>query len=104
VTWNQSGFYFWEDYVDGTEPYFSVPTIGIEDLNDPIRKWPFGDADYTMFPVLNLAVGGSGGGDPASGAYPADMLASAAIRALYTLPATTVLCRRRRAEFPYFRL
>jgi hypothetical protein len=36
--------------------------------------WPFNDVGYTMFPVLNLAVGGSGGGDPASGAYPAEML------------------------------
>jgi beta-glucanase (GH16 family) len=31
VTWNQGGFYFWEDYVDGKEPYFSVPSTGIED-------------------------------------------------------------------------
>jgi hypothetical protein len=67
VTWNQTGFYFWEDYVDGAQPYFSVSATGIEDLNDPIRKWPFNDPDYTMFPVLNLAVGGSGGGDPAPG-------------------------------------
>jgi hypothetical protein len=27
-----------------------------------------------MFPVLNLAVAGSGGGDPAGGTYPAEML------------------------------
>jgi hypothetical protein len=27
-----------------------------------------------LFPVLNLAVGGSGGGDPAAGSYPAEML------------------------------
>jgi beta-glucanase (GH16 family) len=74
VTWNQSGFYFWEDYADGKEPYFSVPATGIEDLNDPIRKWPFNDPDYNLFPVLNLAVGGSGGGDPGSGSYPAEML------------------------------
>ena len=71
VTWNQTGFYFWEDYADGMEPYFSVPATGIEDLNDPIRKWPFNDPDYNLFAVLNLAVGGSGGGDPASGSYPA---------------------------------
>jgi beta-glucanase (GH16 family) len=74
VTWNQGGFYFWEDYADGKEPYFSVPATGIEDLNDPIRKWPFNDPDYNLFPVLNLAVGGSGGGDPGSGSYPAEML------------------------------
>ena len=64
VTWNPSGMYFWMDYVDGAEPYFSVPATGIEDLNDPIREWPFNEPGYTMFPVLNLAVGGSGGGDP----------------------------------------
>jgi beta-glucanase (GH16 family) len=74
VTWNQGGFYFWEDYVDGKEPYFTVPSTGIEDLHDPIRKWPFNDPDYNLFPVLNLAVGGSGGGDPASGNYPVEML------------------------------
>jgi hypothetical protein len=65
---------FWEDYADGKEPYFSVPATGIEDLNDPIRKWPFNDPDYNLFPVLNLAVGRSGGGDPAAGSYPAEML------------------------------
>ena len=32
--------------------------------------------DYNLFPVLNLAVGGSGGGDPASGNYPVEMLVS----------------------------
>lgn len=74
VRWDQNGFYFWEDYVDGAEPYFTVPAIGIEHLELPIREWPFNQPGYTMFPVLNLAVGGSGGGDPASGSYPADML------------------------------
>ena len=74
VTWNPTGMYFWLDYADGMEPYFSVPATGIENLNDPIRQWPFNDPDYTMFPVLNLAVGGSGGGDPAHGSYPAEML------------------------------
>jgi beta-glucanase (GH16 family) len=74
VRWDQNGFYFWEDYVDGAEPYFTVPAIGIEHLELPIREWPWNDPGYTIFPVLNLAVGGSGGGDPASGSYPADML------------------------------
>jgi hypothetical protein len=56
-------------FVDGQgkEPYFTVPSSGIKDFNDPIRKWPFNDPDYNLLPVLNLAVGGSGGGDPASG-------------------------------------
>jgi beta-glucanase (GH16 family) len=74
VTWNAGGMYFWEDYAEGAEPYFSVPATGIEDLHDQIRMWPFNDVGYTLFPMLNLAVGGSGGGDPASGAYPAEML------------------------------
>jgi hypothetical protein len=55
-------------------PYFSVPATGIENLNDPICQWPFNDPGYTMFPVLNLAVGGSGVGDPTSGVYPAKTL------------------------------
>jgi hypothetical protein len=66
--------HFWEDDAEGAEPYFSVPATGIEDLHDSIRMWPFNDVGYTMFPMLNLAVGGSGGGDPAAGAYPAEML------------------------------
>jgi beta-glucanase (GH16 family) len=74
VTWNPGGFYFWQDYVDGMQPYFSVSAIGIENLELPIREWPFNQPGYMMFPVFNLAVGGSGGGDPASGSYPADML------------------------------
>jgi beta-glucanase (GH16 family) len=73
-TWDQNGMYFWQDYVDGAEPYFTVPATGIEDIEEPIRQWPFSDPDYTVFPVLNLAVGGSGGGDAAKGSYPADML------------------------------
>ncbi|HZU49451.1 MAG TPA: glycoside hydrolase family 16 protein [Mycobacterium sp.] len=72
--WDQNGFYFWEDYVDGAEPYFTVPATGIEHLELPIREWPFNEPGYTMFPVLNLAVGGSGGGDARQGSYPADML------------------------------
>ncbi|NDJ91511.1 1,3-beta-glucanase, partial [Mycolicibacter kumamotonensis] len=74
VTWNQSGMYFWQDYVDGMEPYFSVPAVGIEDVEEPVRVWPFNDPGYTVFPILNLAVGGSGGGDARQGSYPADML------------------------------
>jgi len=74
VTWDPGGMYFWLDYADGMPPYFSVPATGIEDLNDPVRLWPFNDPGYTMFPVLNLAVGGSGGGDPGQGAYPSEML------------------------------
>ncbi|MCV7215006.1 glycoside hydrolase family 16 protein [Mycobacterium crocinum] len=67
VTWNDSGMYFWKDYVDGAEPYFTVPANSLDD-------WPFNFPDYKLFPVLNLAVSGSGGGDPRAGNYPADML------------------------------
>ena len=74
VTWDQNGMYFWQDYVEGMQPYFTVPATGIEDLDEPVRSWPFNDPGYTVFPVLNLAVGGSGGGDANAGSYPADML------------------------------
>lgn len=74
VFWDQFGMYFWLDYVEDMEPYFSVPAIGIENIDEPIREWPFNDPDYTVFPILNLAVGGSGGGDPAAGTYPMEML------------------------------
>jgi len=67
VTWNEAGMSFWRDYVDGAPPYFDVPANSIDD-------WPFNFPDYQMFPVLNLAVSGSGGGDPRPGTYPADML------------------------------
>lgn len=66
-TWDQNGMYFWQDYATGKEPYFTVPAFSL----DP---WPFNLPDFTMAPVLNLAVAGSGGGDPAGGSYPAQML------------------------------
>ena len=99
------------------EPYFSVPSTGIEDLNDPIRKWPFNDPDYNLFAVLNLAVGGSGGGDPASGSYPPRCsstgsvfltsergLSSVVPGALCTSTATSGGCRRLPAPCPCLRL
>ena len=58
---------FWQDYVDGKEPYFTVPANSLDD-------WPFNFPNYSMFPVLNLAVSGSGGGDPRPGNYPADLI------------------------------
>lgn len=67
LTWNDSGMYFWQDYVEGKEPYFEVPA-------NSIPEWPFNDPGYVLRPVLNLAVSGSGGGDPRPGNYPADML------------------------------
>jgi len=67
VQWDDAGIRFWQDYVDGAKPYFNVPANSIPD-------WPFNDPGYQVFPVLNLAVAGSGGGDPNPGTYPADML------------------------------
>lgn len=67
MTWTDAGMYFWQDYTPGKEPYFEVPAYSIE-------HWPFNFPGYSMFPVLNLAVAGSGGGDPAGGSYPAEML------------------------------
>ena len=66
--WDEAGFRFWRDYVDGAEPYFSVPAAPIN------GRWPFNQPGYPMFPILNLAVGGSGGGDPSMATFPAVML------------------------------
>ena len=65
--WDESGIRFWKDHTDGASPYFTVSAGSIAD-------WCFDDAGYQMFPVLNLAVAGSGGGDPGAGHYPAEML------------------------------
>ncbi|ORA74850.1 1,3-beta-glucanase [Mycolicibacter kumamotonensis] len=65
--WDEDGIRFWRDYVDGAAPYFTVPANSIAD-------WPFNDPGYQVFSVLNLAVAGSGGGDPGPGSYPAEML------------------------------
>lgn len=66
-TWTEAGLYFWMDYHDGMEPYLTVDANSLDD-------WPFNDPGYTLQPMLNLAVAGSGGGDPAGGSYPAEML------------------------------
>ena len=65
--WDAVGIRFWQDYTDGASPYFDVPASSLPD-------WPFNEPGYTAFPVLNLAVAGSGGGDPSGGRYPAQML------------------------------
>lgn len=67
VTWNDAGIFFWKDYVEGMQPYFQVDANSLD-------GWPFNLPDYRVFPVLNLAVAGSGGGDPKRGTYPAEML------------------------------
>lgn len=65
--WDEAGMRFWKDFVDGAPPYFDVPA-------GAIAGWPFNAPGYQMFPILNLAVSGSGGGDPSTGIYPAQML------------------------------
>lgn len=65
--WDAQGIRFWQDYTDGAQPYFTAAAASLPD-------WPFNNPGYTLFPILNLAVAGSGGGDPSGGTYPADML------------------------------
>jgi len=67
VQWDTAGMRFWKDYTDGAQPYFSVAANSLPD-------WHFNEPGYTLFPIVNLAVAGSGGGDPGPGTYPADML------------------------------
>jgi len=75
MRWDEDGFKFWRDYVDGAKPYFSVPPKPIQVSGRPgDLRWPFNNPGYWMFPVFNLAVGGPGAGDPALGNFPADML------------------------------
>ena len=49
------------------QPYFDVPA-------DSLPDWPFNSPGYTVFPVFNLAVAGSGGGDPGPGPTRREML------------------------------
>lgn len=65
--WDEAGIRFWKDFVPGAPPYFDVPANSVD-------AWPFNNPGYQMFPILNLAVSGSGGGDPSTGIYPADMI------------------------------
>ena len=66
---------FWRDYVDGAQPYFSVPPEPIQVHGRPgDMRWPFSIPGYWMSPMFTLAVGGPGGGDPALGQFPAAML------------------------------
>ena len=58
--WDDAGIRFWKDYVDGAQPYFDVPASSLPD-------WPFNRPGYTVFPVFNLAVAGSGGAAPSLG-------------------------------------
>jgi hypothetical protein len=68
VQWDDTGFSFWRDYVDGAKPYLTVPAKPIKGV------WPFNQPGYVMFPILSLAVGGPGGGDPNFGFSTPSML------------------------------
>jgi hypothetical protein len=75
MRWDEEGFKFWRDYVDGAEPYFAVPPTPIQVSGRPgDLRWPFSIPGYWMQPMFTLAVGGPGGGNPALGQFPAAML------------------------------
>ena len=75
MRWDEDGFKFWRDYVDGAKPYFSVPPKPIPVHGNPTDlRWPFNNPGYWLAPMFTLAVGGVGAGDPAGGSYPAAML------------------------------
>jgi hypothetical protein len=75
MRWDQDGFKFWRDYVDGAKPYFSVPAKPIPVHGNPSDlRWPFNNPGYWLSPMFTLAVGGVGAGDPALGNFPAAML------------------------------
>ena len=76
MRWDEDGFKFWRDYVDGAKPYFSVPPKPIHVYGGPPEdlRWPFNNPGYWMTPMFTLAVGGVGAGDPALGTFPCRML------------------------------
>src|ERR1700761_7574989 len=76
MRWDEDGFKFWRDYVDGAKPYFSVPPKPIHVFGAPPedKRWPFSNPGYWMTPMFTLAVGGVGAGDPAAGTFPCQML------------------------------
>ena len=75
MRWDEDGFKFWRDYVDGAKPYFSVPPKPIQVSGRPDDwRWPFNNPGYWLSPMFTLAVGGVGAGDPAGGSFPAAML------------------------------
>jgi hypothetical protein len=76
MRWDENGFKFWRDYVDGAKPYFSVPPKPIHVFGAPPedKRWPFSNPGYWLSPMFTLAVGGVGAGDPAAGTFPCQML------------------------------
>lgn len=75
VHWGIEGFQFWRDYTPGAKPYYVADNkpIPVHDRPEDLR-WPFGIPGYWMQAILNLAVGGPGGGDPSGGTFPSTML------------------------------
>lgn len=67
MTSKPEGMYFGKDYQQGMEPLFTVQS-------DALPDWPFNDPGYPTAPIFTIAVGGSGGREPAGGTYPAEML------------------------------
>ncbi|MGZ5363928.1 MAG: glycoside hydrolase family 16 protein [Mycobacterium sp.] len=75
MRWDEDGFKFWRDYVDGADPYFAVSPNKIQVSGRPDDwRWPFNNPGYWMQPMFTLAIGGPGGGNPALGQFPAAML------------------------------
>jgi hypothetical protein len=72
MRWDTSGFKFSRD---GAQ-YFSVPPkpIHVHGGAPDDFRWPFNNPGYWMTPMFTLAVGGPGGGDPALGNFPSQML------------------------------
>lgn len=67
MEWTTAGMSFYVDYVDSTsQPYATVPAYSI-------GNWHFNDPGMQMSILMNLAVGGSGGGDVTNTEFPADM-------------------------------
>ena len=59
MRWDQDGFKFWRDYVDGAKPYFSVPPKPIQVSGRPDDwRWPFNNPGYWCSPCSpSLSVG-----------------------------------------------
>ena len=49
MRWDEDGFKFWRDYVDGAKPYFSVPPKPIPVHGRPgDLRWPFNNPGYWL--------------------------------------------------------
>jgi len=71
MRWDENGFKFSRD---GAQ-YFSVPPKPIAVHGNPSdKRWPFNNPGYWLSPMFTLAVGGPGGGDPALGTFPSQIL------------------------------